>query len=462
MNYRDEQEIDLIDVCRQILKKWYVILAFMLVGLAVGSAAGYMRSAKTVDAETLKPVTSEENSAQNLETLKEKLSDKEVNEAEAAVDSYRSLKKIYSDRVKYGDNSIRMKIDSESVPTLTSSYVIDDYYEVTYPTIEKATNINNIVSIYSKKLYDDTVINEVREALGGSVAETYVKELYSVSLAGDSILNITVTARSKEECQSVMDVLTKYFESAIPDAKKHCAHSITYLETNYSRDVNPNLLLEQQAQADALAAIERNMLSLSTSLTADQKLYFNALINGEAESEVEDKESKTIVVRSFNIKYTALGAMAGAFLVIAFICAIYVLSQTIKTKDEISSLFGVNLLGVLNDKAEGEIGMIAAGAGLGSKKAKAGKIYITGSLSDETIKNIRTKVSDAIKKNYSDLIIDNGDSALTDPVSLSSLADADAVIIIEKLRKSKYDDIAKEIEIAKNYEVKVLGAVMVE
>ena len=458
MNYRDEQEIDLIDLCKQVLKKWRVVVIFMLVGLVAGGVVGYVRSAHIVNSETLGPITDEETVKNNLEALKSSLSEREIIETEQTVDSYLAYNKVYSEKVKYGDNSIRMKLNAESVPTLTASYVIGDYYEVTYPTIDEVNYINDIVSVYSKELYDEPVINEIAAVLGGNIAETYVRELYSVYSEGNSILSITVTARSKEECQSVMDILTKYLELMIPTVKNLYTHSLTYLNTYYSKNMNSTILSEQQAQADALLALERTMLTVSSSLTANQRLYFTALVDDA----VKNKEVQTTVIRSFSTKHAALGLIAGAFLVIIVICLKYIMSPTIKTKDEMATLFGVNLLGTLNDKTEGDLGMIVAGVGLGARKAEVNKVHITSALSNETVDEVSVKVVDAINKNYGALTVASGKSILTDPSSLASLAESEAVIFVEKLKASKYDDIAKEIEIAKNYGVKILGAVIME
>ena len=100
-------------------------------------------------------------------------------------------------------------------------------------------------------------------------------------------------------------------------------------------DINKTILSEQQAQADSLAAIEKTMLTVGASLTTAQKSYFTALIN----EEVKTKDVDTIIQRSFSLKFAALGLIAGAFLVIMWICLRYVLAQTIKTKDEISELY---------------------------------------------------------------------------------------------------------------------------
>ncbi|WP_022774426.1 hypothetical protein [Butyrivibrio sp. AE2015] len=458
MNYRDEQEIDLIDLCRQILKKWPIIIVAAVIGLVLGSVGGYLKSAQLVDAETLLPIEEEEDVAANLETLKENLSEREITETELAVDSYLAYKKVYNEKLKYGENSIRMQLNAESVPTLTASYIIGDYYEVTYPSIDEVNYINNIVSIYSKEMYDEPVIDTVAAVLGGNIAETYVRELYSVYSEGNSILSINVTARSKEECQAVMDVLTKQLEKVAPSVKKLYTHSLTYLNTYYSKNMNNGIISEQQAQADALTNLEKAMLSVSASLTANQKSLFTALVDDA----VRNKEAETITVREFSVKFAALGLVGGAFIAVLWFCLRYVLSQTIKTKDDIAELFGVPVLGNMKESADGELGMITAGVGLGAQKAGFDKVFVFSSSDDAVVTGVVSKVVETVKQNYGALNIEGGSSVLTDPASLSKLADSKGIVLVEKLRTSKYEDIAKELEIAKNYGVTVLGCVVVE
>lgn len=458
MNYRDEMEIDLVDLCRQILKKWPIIVLAAIIGLVLGSVGGYLKSTQLVDAQTLIPIEDEETVTENLETLKENLSEREITETELAVDSYLAYKKVYNEKVKYGENSIRMKLNAESVPSLTASYIIGDYYEVTYPTIDEVNYINNIVSIYSKAIYDEPVINEVAAVLGGNIAETYVRELYSIYSEGNSILTIKVTARSKEECQSVMEVLKKHLEAAGPSVKKLYTHSLTYLNTYYSKNMDTSIISEQQAQADALTSLEKSMLTVSSSLTTDQKSLFTALVDDA----VKNKDVETITVRSFSLKFAALGLCAGAFIVVLWMALRYVLSQTIKTKEDMSELFKMTVLGRMRNEADGELGMIVAGAGLGAQKAGFKKLYVVSSADDEAGSAVMGKVIDAIHQNYGELTVECGKSVLLDPASLSKFAEAEGVIFIEKLRVSKYEDIAKELELAKNYGTTVLGCVIVE
>ncbi|MBP3806467.1 MAG: hypothetical protein J6I76_21685 [Oribacterium sp.] len=474
MNYRDEQEIDLLDLCRQILKKWKLIIAFALIGLVIGSAVGYVKSAKVVEVETGETVVDQAAVTSGINSLKEKLSDREVTEVEMAVNAYNYYNKLYANKEKYINSSIRMQLDADKVPTMVASYRISNYYKVSYPDISEVNDINNIIAVYYKALNDEKVIAKVAKALGDGVAENYVKELYSVGLEANSILNITVTARNEEECKKVLDVLTQELDAQIPTATDLYEHDIEYLNTYFSVNVNTGILSEQQTQVDALKNLQNVMLTVGNSLTADQKALYTKLIDGDTvdetevtEVEVQPEETEVVetektVVRSFDIKYAVLGLFAGAFIVILFICLKYVLSQTIKTKEDISELFKASVLGIMKDGEDGELGMITAGIGLGAHKTELKKLYAISTIGDATVAAITNKVVDAVKQNYSELNVECGKSVLTDPSSLAKLAESDGIIMVEKLRTSKYEDIAKELELAKNYGVKVLGCVVVE
>lgn len=472
MNYRDEREIDLIDLCRQILKKWKLIIAFSLAGLVVGSAIGYVKSAHVVVVNTGENVT-DTTASSNIESLKSKLSEREIKEVEMVVNSYNYYRKLYSDKEKYVNNSIRMQLDADKVPTMVASYLISDYYEVSYPVIQKVNDINNIVAVYNKALADEEVISKVSNALGNDIAENYVKELYSVELEANSILNITVTARNEDECKKVLDVLRTELETRISDVSSLYEHKIEYLDSYFSINANSGILFEQQAQVDILKNLQNLMLTVGSSLTSDQKALYTKLIDGnlvdsqetgdveQAPEAVEPVVTEKTVVRSLDAKFTALGLFGGAFIAIMLICLKYILSQTIKTKDEITELFKVSVLGSMKDGEDGELGMITAGVGLGAQKAELKKLYVV-STADNAVSAITEKIVSAVKKNYSGLGVDSGKSVLTDPSSLARLAESEGVVMIEKLRTSKYEDIAKELELAKSYGVKVLGCVVVD
>ena len=95
------------------------------------------------------------------------------------------------------------------------------------------------------------------------------------------------------------------------------------------------------------------------------------------------------------------------------------------------------------------------------KRLNLKKLYVV-STSDNAVSAVTDKVVDSVGQNYGNLSVESGKSVLTDPSSLSKFAESEGVIMVEKLRTSRYEDIAKELELAKSYGVKILGCVVVE
>ena len=52
-------------------------------------------------------------------------------------------------------------------------------------------------------------------------------------------------------------------------------------------------------------------------------------------------------------------------------------------------------------------------------------------------------------------------SMLTDPSVIDEIVSSDGVILFEKIGKSLYEDIAREIELCNNYGVPILGTVVI-
>ena len=56
--------------------------------------------------------------------------------------------------------------------------------------------------------------------------------------------------------------------------------------------------------------------------------------------------------------------------------------------------------------------------------------------------------------------IEKGLSLISDSETLDKVIASDGVVLVETIRKSRYEDIEKEIELCKNYNIKILGTVI--
>ena len=131
----DEITIDIMDLLRRCLMKWKVMIVCMLVGAIAFNGIGYFRSVKNANAvkDQIQQMEEEQDDSEKLVTINEymrKLSDREISDVQTALLFYKGYHQEYVDRLKYYQESVRMKIDPGCVPTLRLQYVIDNHYEV--------------------------------------------------------------------------------------------------------------------------------------------------------------------------------------------------------------------------------------------------------------------------------------------------------------------------------------------
>ena len=475
-SYDDENEIDLIELCHNVLKKWRVGIVAMRIGaVLMGAFSVYKQS------------QSEERTAEEMERAlnecKKELTDLEISEVDTLVEMYGNYAFVYDEKEMYGQKSIYLNIDPEHVYSGTSTYVISNYYDNQGIYTVENTNAGNIVALYSELLTDDKTIDLIKEATGWDVDRQYVRELYGVSSAGVSLLRISTIAPTEEECRIIISVLEDRLEQVKSDVIANAPHDIVKVNDKYFEDYSNGITDAQKAQSDTLISLKTAMRNIPNNLTAAQKSYYTELLSQLYPDEVEEKKFSVFAL----VKYVIIGMIAGAFLIAFWYAFLYVLNQTLRTKDDITDLFGERVIGVIKpetsnprkrafsgidcfiekifDKRDGLLSeqlaleMISSEITVGIEKGDIKKPFITSTCASEDVKNIletiRTKT-----KCQKELTV--GKSVLVDSSSLKNLSESDGVIFVEKILDSKLSDIAKELELCKQYGVKVLGTVVVK
>ncbi|WP_035765221.1 hypothetical protein [Butyrivibrio sp. NC2002] len=188
-----------------------------------------------------------------------------------------------------------------------------------------------------------------------------------------------------------------------------------------------------------------------SSIGEDDYTYATAIISEL--SPVDD----VVVVRSFSAKHTFLGLLMGAFVIILIIVLQYIMSPTLKTVDDIKVAFELPVLGLVSGNMD--VSIVTSNILGAGKKAAANTIVLSGSVEgsdNELIKDelINRTHGESIK------IIKEG-SIISDSDSVEAVTNSDAVILIEKIGLSKYEDIARELELCRVLGTKVLGVVVV-
>ncbi len=399
MNYKEETEIDLIDLLHVILRKWRSIVVAMLLGAIALGAFSYFKPSAVDKSKAVKVtvITRDE-----LDEMRDKLEDKEAEEVLLTIDSYLISKEKYDELLELNENSIRYKIDAEKEPNMIVTYMISDYIEDTHAYMSEVSSADNIISLYNSSLHSASVIQQIRDVTGYDVNEVYIKELYSVSKAGLSMMNLYVTAPSKEECEAIMGVLEKNINELKASIAAINTHKIQRVSENYYEQLDTGLRDTQKSMEQSIIDYQKSFLSVPSAFTNDQKEYYETLIDlSEGRLTLGSKEAKEAAVKkaeeemrlaaeqkkleeaSDNVdfadalesqknaqkvlekhvskKFIAIGGLAGAFLAVMWYCVAYVIAGTLRTEADLSDIFRLSLYG-----------RIKAVDGSGKKKLFAG------------------------------------------------------------------------------------------
>lgn len=211
-----------------------------------------------------------------------------------------------------------------------------------------------------------------------------------------------------------------------------------------------------------------NIASMKSSFSADQKAYYTALFAADPElseavvgeiAENAQAENAGVNAKSF-IKYAAVGAFAGLFIVAVILALKYILTPVLKTEDDLRVAFRLPIIGSISSSSDTSTALIYSGIAACAQRAEAKKIYLVSSSDDEVITSNRNKMSGMFEGKEISVIA--GGSMLTDPSVIDEIVTSDGVILFEKIGKSLYEDIAREIELCNNYGVPVVGTVVIK
>ncbi len=483
MDYRENMEIDLIDLALYLLRKWKVLVVCMIIGAVLGGGFGYMRSGVTVSKETGEPVT---NSVSEIAALKAKLTEQSAELVELTAGQYLEGMNSYRDIVAHGNDSIVLRVNAYDAVKLTNRYAIDDKavnkdIEVVINEAGNTVSSNNedgyesyvlgnagnIISSYRGELLTSETIQEIKDALGRDISDASVCEMIRITGEGNAILSVNVYGESEEQVQAAMDVLDKKVDKATEAISGIYDYEIKALGSYVSVGADDYLLGLQSQNSTRLTTVRNSIVSLASAMTADEKAYYTALIEkGDAGLEEDVAEAEvaapveTVVVRTISKKYVALGLIGGLFLAAFLYAVMYVLSGKLHTADDLRGAFGISVIGEAKGDAT-EFGLMSQGAAIGASKLSSESVYIMGASDDEGSVKIRNTMRKEMTEDHHVKSVKAGSSAVNDAVSMQELSDSDAVVLVEMVGKSRFEDIAREVELCKKFGVKILGAVVV-
>lgn len=500
IDYREDIEIDILDLLYAILTKWRVMIIWMLLGALLAGTFSYVKSSKAAKAVPADPEV-------ELEALRSKLSEGDALVVEETAEQYATYYKKLLKLKDYAENSPFMQLDPTSVPTMVSLYAIDDHADGQVLTFNETTNetgtskdsevnllnskAESIVGIYRSKVADDKIIKDAARRLGSDVKADYLADMISAEYRGEAVLAVNVFGTNKEMCQAITDAVNAHMDEITEEVKKAYEFDITYTGTSYLYTKNDLVQTYQRNLNNDMYSLRANMDNISYRFTDDKKAYFEALASRNAETVVIGEASNTDAVKEnmtvsgngkghVSKKYLLLGFVLGAFLVACWYGFKYVISGKLHTADDIRDAFHVLVIGEVNttekknpidkllDKifkidtgdTENKMDVISSNIGISAKKASAKNVLIIGASSDDESVKFREGLKEKTASKNKEISFDIAESVLSNSHSVNKLSETDMVVFVERKDKSKFEHIMREMELCNEFGVEVIGAVV--
>lgn len=465
-----EREINLLDMFWDICLKWRLILSAAVLFAVVMGSLSYYTSVKKLE---------KSQSDIKVDTI-ENIELDEISKAK--VNGYTEYYKLYLEQEKFNKSSKLMNLENNELYVGTISFYIDNKFLVEFPTIQKNNNINGILAEYKAALDSEEFKNGVLQETEGYINENDVYEIVD-QLGSESygnILVVNVCAVDKNSCMELLEKINNKIVSTIQVVTEEFGeHEIIKIGNQYSVIDDSKLLDYQKKNIDKLNGFIATLESIDAKLTDQERLYIDLLYNNEV---AKEPESITPVVSK---KMVVIGFIGGAAIIFFVAALIYLFNTKIRVEDDIEEIYGIKRLGIIeindNNKKrlfsfidrfiirlrhsnmhsftrEDSIKMILASIRVMARKENRSKIYITGSEIKNEEAQILVEIAEELKNTGIEINI--GTPILYNPEALEKLIETEMVMFIEKAGITLYRELADEIEICRQQDVKIVGAVI--
>nr|WP_024837323.1 hypothetical protein [Clostridium sp. 12(A)] len=453
MNTSYEQEIDLKNLMFYILNRWRpVFLIAVIFATLIGGyklSEGIMKSQdKKYMANLLENYDSDSRSYQ----VKKEGYERKIDTLTQNIDYEKDYEK----------KSILFQLDpyNKWVANINIFIKLDEENNI----INTVDPVDSLVKVYSAIIKSKSSLEETCKE--NNIEINYLRELLNIEADyNGNMISVSVTYKDEEGAQKILDSILKSVKASEDDVESNLrAHSVIYMNRETNMVADQKLAELQNERIEKLSAMKKSMVETQLEL------------HNLKEPQKPNDLSFIGLIKSA-IKYSIMGGTFGVFLVVLFLCLIYVINPKLYSADKFVSRFGIKIFGeypkeeknrklsgVDNwlNKIEGKqifsreavLKRIIASISIYTEKDQT--IFLTGTIALDLLKSIESE----LKGTFSNLTFVVGPDINRNPETLTKLPTIDVVILVEKYGVSKYKDIDNQIETIYSLDKKIIGCII--
>lgn len=464
--FKQERIINIPDMITELVRKIWIIILAASVFAVLFCGYKYVKDSRAVQTENLDVV---EDLEENLTLLEQE----EVN-------NILVLQEDVECQQEYLSNSVLMQINAYNEDKMTLQYYLN-------VESEAYSNKGAVINAYKNYIESGALANDLK-AKGVSLEQQYLNELISVNIEDtvgveanslidqSGIFSVEVIHQDKEKCCELAEQVAQCIEEYSPVVGNAVGpHMLTLFEQNYSRVNDKNLWNYKSDRISAIEKEKEQVELLKSQLTQGQLTVLNGDMSSDENVQNDIQESV-----SFSKKFLVLGGGVGIVLAILFIFICYIMRGTINTSSELQCFYNIRILGELHFKEEkniflvawrkltgkGQIGltlndekeMLLSNLRVTCEKANIKKLLIGSdaevSLDEEWLK----AVVEGLKEDGIEVSVES--ELLKSSMAFEKMAMYGNIVLVEELKKSKYENTTRQIKMCMEQKACILGTIV--
>lgn len=456
-NQEIEREIDLKDAFFYLLYHWRSILVGALIGVVLLAGYKYI----SFEPQTESGVSEEQKSYE-----------RELKVYKLTKDSYETQAASYEKQLKqlqdYIETSPRMKIDPMQEKYASAQLYVEIPVE-DLAKIPESANMDitdQVLGAYSNFISKGIDLSDIAEENG--VKESRILELVSSwSDYSSNMINIDVIAPDEKMAKEILSEVLRQVEmqedTIAADVRNHKLTVINRTSgvrcDNDLRGENDDLY----SQVDSLQSSMNSVMTDIENLEEPEKQDFS--VNGGV----------TVISKKTLLKFGLIGLVLGAFAMCGIYACAYLFAGVLATEDELKDIYGCFLLGAFApihkkqtaidrllyrmagvEKRTDDVIAERIAQNISSLSKKGQTILLTGTVTDELL----NKTLDTLKDKVQDVKLVASGCFVEDASAIGMIREADQMIVVEKRRCSKFEQVQKLLETASTMDKPVMGYIM--
>lgn len=446
---------DLIKEC--IRKIWIIIVAMVVFGILLAGFR-YAKDKKNIANTTV----AESTEKVDVEKIVDDLESDDYNQVMTYVDltNYRDQNRLYTADAKL------MKINPYKVDTVLLQY---------YVNAEDENTRKDMAAAYLSYISGGSLAADVVENNDLEDSSSDIQELIQCDATGlttgtafytenTNTINMYVYGVDEQDAKDIASYVKESMDAYSQKLSAVAPHTLTLFEEQYSVTCATKLVSLKNDRFGNLMTYNDRTTSYEGLLSDKQKESAQKIVSAQKENdELEDSNETGKTAKkdetpkaSISKKYLVVGAFLGLVLAVVIIVLKYMFDPTIKTSKDLQMFYGTNFIG---DVAQADGALLAASKIINMcSNRQIKKVLIAGKMAAENEAAIK-EVVDAVEKKG--IVADIIGDILTDADAVQTLEAKSNVVLVEAVRKSKYEDFNQEKALCESLDAQLLGYIAI-